>query len=271
MHGDSAISSPALDFLAAIAARERTGAFAMLDAADRDTLNRILRNYHDRGVTPGLERQARTFLISYRELNTYTRMLDAAEREQLDQILAAPVAEREVPWRWITIATAVIVGAGLAIGIGVVIASGAASNQSGPPPASSTVQQAAPPQMAPGSTDLQQLKQDYGPWRQLTPPDTGGPDLLLLQDGAYYASARWTVPPAATGWQTDLGGNVSSVQVSGNHASITDADGNPYTVGINQPFIVSGNPDTVLRVDPSGTVLSMSLAQATAVRQSLWK
>jgi hypothetical protein len=42
-------------------------------------------------------------------------------------------------------------------------------------------------------------------------------------------------------------------------------------VTINQAFIVASNPDTVLLISPSGTVLSMSLAQATAVRQPLGK
>ncbi len=42
-----------------------------------------------------------------------------------------------------------------------------------------------------------------------------------------------------------------------------------YTVGVNQAFIVSSNPSTVLLISPSSTVMSMTLAQATAVRQHL--
>jgi hypothetical protein len=38
-------------------------------------------------------------------------------------------------------------------------------------------------------------------------------------------------------------------------------------VAVDQPFIVSSNPDAVLLISPDGTVMSMSLAQATAVRQ----
>jgi hypothetical protein len=273
MHGDHAISSPALDFVATIAGRERMGAFAMLDRADRDALDRILRSYHERGVTASLERQARTFLISYRELNKYTRTLDSAEREKLDQLLGDPAPPRPVRWRWLAVAVAVVLAAGLAFAIRDLVT----PDQAGPPAASSAGQQAAGQQAAgqvpPGSTDLQLLKQDYGPWRQLTTEGADGTAqgawLLLLQDGAYFASTRWTVPPGVPGWQPDLGGNVSGVQLAGKHASITDADGNPYTIGINQPFIVAGNPETVLRVDPAGTVLSMSLAQATAVRQPL--
>ena len=122
--------------------------------------------------------------------------------------------------------------------------------------------------MAPGSTDLQALKQDFGPWRQ--PAGQGGnPALLLLQGGSAAASQRWTVPPTATWWAQDIGGNVTSVTGSGDYAAITDADGVSYTVGINQAFIFSSNPGTVLLISPSSTVMSMSLAQATAVRQPL--
>jgi hypothetical protein len=50
---------------------------------------------------------------------------------------------------------------------------------------------------------------------------------------------------------------------------IQDADGIGYTVGVNQAFIISSNPDTVLLVTPGSIVMSMPLAQATAVRQPL--
>lgn len=83
------------------------------------------------------------------------------------------------------------------------------------------------------------------------------------------ASERWTVPPTATWWARDIGGNVTSVATSGDYAAITDADGISYTVGINPAFVFSGNPGTVLLISPSSTVMSMSLAQATAARQPL--
>jgi hypothetical protein len=80
------------------------------------------------------------------------------------------------------------------------------------------------------------------------------------------------MPPWARRWTSaaqDLGGNVTSVTRSGDHASIEDADGIGYTVAVNQAFIISSNPDTVLLIAPSGTVMSMPLAQATAVRWPL--
>ena len=121
--------------------------------------------------------------------------------------------------------------------------------------------------VGPGSTELQALRQDFGPWRPLTGRLTDSPALLLLQSGGAVASQRWTVPSAATWWAQDIGGNVTSVARSGDQAAIADADGVDYTVGINQAFIISSNPGTVLLISPTNTVMSMSLAQATAVRQ----
>jgi hypothetical protein len=116
---------------------------------------------------------------------------------------------------------------------------------------------------------LQALRQDFGPWRPIAGRLMDVPALLLLQGGLASASEQWTVPPTAQWWAQDLGGNVASVVVSGDDATITDADGTEYTVGVNQAFIVSTNPGTVLLISPSSTVMSMSLAQATAVRQHL--
>ena len=84
---------------------------------------------------------------------------------------------------------------------------------------------------------MQALRQDFGPWRQLTGQLTDSPALLLLQSGGSYASERWTVPSTATWWTADIGGNVTSVKDTGGRAAITDADGVGYTVGINQAFI----------------------------------
>lgn len=176
-------------------------------------------------------------------------------------------------WNWRVVAVAAI-AVGAAAGLGVGVSGYAGSHQSGPPAATASGQavsgQTGTGQgVAPGSTDLQALRQDFGPWRQLTGRPTDSPALLLLQSGSSSASERWSVPSAATGWAPDLGGDVNSVAVSGDYATITDADGVEYTVGVNQAFIVSSNPGTVLLVTPGSAVMSMSLAQATAVRHSL--
>lgn len=175
-----------------------------------------------------------------------------------------------IRWRWNRRVGAITgIAVALAVGLGVGISSYAGSHQSGPPAATASGQSGAGQAVPPGSTDLQALRQDFGPWRPLAGRLTDSPALLLLQSGAASASQRWTVPPTATWWAQDIGGNVTSVARSGNQAAITDADGVDYTVGINQPFIISSNPGTVLLISPSSAVMSMSLAQATAVRQSL--
>lgn len=147
-----------------------------------------------------------------------------------------------------------------------------ASRQGSPPPG---VALPHPPaiQVPVGTTDLQNLKANYGPFTQLTPsderPQTGQPALLLLEAGGTFASQSWTVSSTASGWSEDIAGNVNNVDVKGDHADITNPDGAPYIVGINQPFVFSGNPGTVMLVDPTGVVKSMSTAQATAVRSHL--
>jgi hypothetical protein len=166
----------------------------------------------------------------------------------------------------VAVISAIAIGLAAALGIG--LASYVGSHQSGPPTATATGSSAAE-SVAPGSTDLQALRQDFGPWRQLADGSTESPALLLLENRADYASERWTVPSGATWWAQDLGGNVTSVTRSGDHASIEDADGIGYAVGVNQAFIISSNPGTVLLIAPSGIVMSMPLAQATAVRRPL--
>jgi hypothetical protein len=284
--GGPEFSSQVLEFLAVIRAKERLGAFAILDEGDRERLESLLRRYHDGGITGALEREARTFLVSYREMDKHAGVLDRAERDWLGEILDDPrgrgtAAGRDNPpgrdtplgrplrrLRWIVVMIAFLAAAGAATG------SYVTSHQSGPPPPV-VAQRQAVRNVPPESTDLQNLRQDYGPWRQLAPsgqrPATGIPALLLLEDGGYFASERWTVEPGASGWQQDIGGNVASASVTGDHADIRDADGNSYVVGINQPFIIAGNPGTVLLIDPAGTVRSMPLAQATAVRHLLGK
>lgn len=175
-----------------------------------------------------------------------------------------------ISWRWNRrLAAIAAVAICLAAGLGIGISSYVGSHQSGPPTATNSGRPGADQGVAPGSTELQAIRTDFGPWRQLSGRLTASPALLLLDSGAAYASKAWTVPPTATWWTQDLGGNVTSVVRSGEHATITDADGVDYTVGINQPFIISSNPGTVLRITRSSTVMSMSLAMATAVRQSL--
>ena len=183
----------------------------------------------------------------------------------------------EGPWGWPSIrlrwnrriATIAAIAIAIPAGLGVGISRYADSHLPGPPAATSAGGSGGVQAVPPASTDLQALRLDFGPWRQLAGRLTDSPALLLLQGGLASASERWTVPSTARWWAQDSGGNVTSVAVSGDDAAITDADGTEYTVGVNQAFIVSTNPGTVLLISRSGTVMSMSLAQATAVRQHL--
>jgi len=179
---------------------------------------------------------------------------------------------------WLTRARVITAAAAVVIVIAAVIIAvvGIEGNTHQGEPTPGTAQQNPPAQqIAPGTTDLQNLQKEWGPWQQLTPsdqsPQTGQPALLLLQTGGYFVSMSWTIPANSSGWQQDIGGNVSNVDVHGNYADITDADDNPYIVGINQPFIVSSNPDVVIKIDPTGNVWTMSLSQATALRLHLSK
>ena len=111
-------------------------------------------------------------------------------------------------WRLAALAAAAVV---LAAGVGIGISRVVSSHQSGPPAATASDPSGAGQSVPPGSTNLQELRSDFGPWRQLTGRVTDGTALLLLEGGDAYASERWTVPSTATGWAQDLGGNVASV------------------------------------------------------------
>jgi hypothetical protein len=284
---EPALPSTALDYLALVRAKEETTGLAILDPSDREWLDRLINEYETDGATAALLRRAHTFLVKYRETNSHGGVLDANEREQLDRILDEPERAQRQPrtsFRWPSIrigwiATAVLVV--LALVVIVVVHDRIASEQTGSP--TGTAQQQHPPaqQVAPGSTDLQNLRQDWAPWSELTPsdqqPQTGQPGLLLLENGGYFVS-KWTIstnPPAnKSQWQQDISGDVTNVDVhvtpnGTGYADITDSVDYPYIVGIDQPFIESNNPNTVLRVDDLGNVWFMTLAEATAARQPL--
>ena len=175
-----------------------------------------------------------------------------------------------IRWRWNwRVAGIAAIAIAVAAGLGAGISGYVGSHQSGPPAATSAGGSGGVQAVPPASTDLQALRHDFGPWRPLAGRLTDSPALVLLDGGGAFASERWTVPSTAQWWAQDMGGNVTSVVVSGETATITDADGVEYTVGVKQAFIVSSNPGAVLLISPSSTVMSMSLAQATAVRQHL--
>ena len=96
---------------------------------------------------------------------------------------------RGIEWKWNwRVAAIAAVAVGLAAGLGVGISSYVGSHQSGPPVATRTG--AGVQSVPPGSTDLQALRQDFGPWRQLTGPVTDSSALLLLQSGGWSFRLR---------------------------------------------------------------------------------
>jgi hypothetical protein len=291
-------SYPAVDFLRKVEVWQQdpggtAGIAVLLPANEEMTLEQLLASVRRDGASARLEAQARYWLIGYREANP---PLTAAQRSELDTLIAgAPVgpswralADSPPPGRrrytlrdhlnFRSPRSAALIGAAVLF-IAVVIAVGitlwGAAHPANPAPAGGTSQQQVQQQVPAGTTDLQNVESDWGPFTQLpasqADPQTGAPALLLLNAGGYYASQHWTVPAGDPGWTPDLSGSVASRDVHGNYVVITDADGNTWVVGTGQPFILASNPGTVLQVDRAGNVLSIpeSHAVSSGVRRPI--
>jgi hypothetical protein len=273
-------TTPALDFLRRVeiwqqAAGGTAGIAVPMPEGDDATLASILNQVRTAGGTTRLEAQARNWLIGYREMQP---PLTPSQAAQLGAVIdGMPSTEQAIqqspewrfprPSRVVQVILAVAVAALIALG-GVYLLIGSQPDNS-VQQGSQSQQHQAPQQVPPGSTDLQNFESDWGPFRQLAVsdqgPQTGAPALLLLNQGGYYQAKNWALPGNA-GWTADLGGNVQSVEVISHHADITDADGNLWVIGINQPFVFAGNPGTVLKIDPIGTVLAIPESHAIATR-----
>jgi hypothetical protein len=236
--------SPALDFCALIRAKEDTpggvGAFAILDAGDSAALRNLLNAYYHRaGPVTDLERQARGFLIRYREMERHQGVLNDGERAQLNEILDGtrrpePIIQRPALPLWkrpilATLATVAAVTGGVAL-------FQATHQHTGPAAAGQVNQHAPAQQVPPQATDLQRTERLLGPWQTIAPsaqrPQTAQPAVLLLQGGTTEASAKWIVPPKG-GWVPDQSASIGTVGMHGNWAQITDTDGTFYIVGTN--------------------------------------
>ena len=294
------IPTPALNFVQIVGAKQRTpggeaGVAVPLEEAERAALDQLLSEYARRSATASrtqlevFERRARDFLLVYQEREKYSPVLDDKERKRLNRILEGPRQQHNyarprrsstTPWSLPSLSRRAVywlIGAVLAIALGI---PGGFAIYNAVNPANPMQHGAAgpanPPAMriAPGTTDLQNLKQDWGPWQEIAPsdqmPQTGAPAFLLLENAGYFASQNWTIPANSSAWQEDLS-NVPHVDVKGHYADITDADDNPYVVGISQPFVFASNPGTVLKVDPTGAVWAIPEAHAVSdsVRQAV--
>jgi hypothetical protein len=273
--------NPALDFLRKVEIWQQPGTGGIPVSMPRQTdraLHSLLKEFWRDGPSAQLETQARSWLIGYRELSP---MLNEEQSAQLDvaidgrsKIKPADLLEDDsegthLP-KWALAIPVVLVVFLLAV-MGVSMWRDA--NPANPVQQGSQSQPHQPVQQVPaGTTDLENLISDWGPWRELPVsqqnPQSGAPALLLLNQGGYYASEKWTLLISKE-WTADLSGSVGGVTVQGTHALITDADGNLWTVGIRQPFVFASNPGTILMIDPAGDVLAMPEAHAVVVRVPL--
>ena len=268
-------ATPALDFLAFVQGRAETPGYNdVLGTQDLATIGRIIaaRDEH-RARSQLIRMQARLTDRAFLEPDDLAR-LEAATGIGRTPLRTRPQKPDWVIARlwWFIVFLGLVLGLVLGVTLGVIVPwvhNNVHNNAGGTPPAGAAPQHPPAVQVAPGYTDLQLFKQDWGPWQQLTPsdaaPQTGAPALLLLESGGYYTSP-WTVSPQARGWVQDIGGDVGTVNVHGDYIDFTDINGNPGIVRVDQPFVVSTNPLLVLRIDGTGTVYSMSQAQAIAMR-----
>ena len=286
--------TPALDFLRKVEVWQKTeggtaGVGVVMPAGEETTLDQLLATFRHTGPTTALEEQARYWLIGYRETERFSPTLTTDQKHELDTVIARLPSEsatvRLVPQPRRRVYSGpfpirIVLGAmfGLILALCLVVAGRAIWSTTHPansaPTGTQQVQQNPPAaQVQPGTTVLQNFMSDWGPWTQLPVsqqnPFSGAPALLFMDHGGYYASKDWTVPANSPAWSADLGGNVNNVDIQGNHALITDMDGDPYVVTINQAFVFASNPQTVLRIDPTGAVYSIPEAHAIAVRKSL--
>lgn len=280
--------TPALDFLRKVEVWQQApggtaGIAVLMPDREEATLEKILAEARKPGASRGwTEAWARNWLIGYREMNP---PLTGNQRAELDQVIDrsaglpyAQLGPRPGPRRagLPGYRFGVIIGASMAALIILALLIGQLVSGSKPPApvtGGGAAQQGQAQQQVPaGTTLLDNFKADWGPFTQLPvseqDPQTGAPALLFCENGGYY-TAKWSVPAADQVWSADLGGNIAAVDVHGNWALVTDADGNNWVVGTGQPFVIARNPTAVLRVDPAGTVLAIPESHAIAIRHHL--
>ena len=275
--------TPALDFCVKVNAwQEAEGGTAgirvPLPAGEDITLNQLLATLRASGPSETLEQQARYWLIGYREAEQLSPVLTAGQRAELSQVTAGiphstDAARRLAGLRQLLRLNRVALTVLAVVVLLLCTAIWRVTHPAGTSPAAAAPPAAGLQQVAPGSTPLQDFEHDWGPWTQLPAsqqdPQTGAPALLLLDQGRYLVSG-WVIPACVT-WNQDLSGDIAATEMHGSYALITDADGNLYVVGTGQPFVLSRDPGTILKVDPAGSTWSITTAHAAAVHRPLRK
>lgn len=135
------------------------------------------------------------------------------------------------------------------------------------------------PQETLSDNGLNQVKSVLGPFSVLNldatnpAPETHSPAMLILnEDGSTLASQSWTVPFDSTKWkQSGDPFQVRSKTVQSGYVVIGTNIRRTYVVGVNQPFIFAGDPETVYVVDAQGRFWFIATTPAEASRQALNK
>jgi hypothetical protein len=268
--------TPALDFCRKVQtwqgseANQAAGLVVVMNEREEDTLGRILSQAACGGSLTRLENEARLWLVGYRELEDDQRVLTENQRDELhavtDRLAREPRPRRQRRFsRPVMTALAVALAVTLGLGINAIVD---AAHPANPVPAGQAQPAAPPPAVQPGLTSLQQFRHDW------TVPagaqaDAGNPSGLVLLENNLYYPAPWFVPTHDAAWAQDTTGAVSSVRVTGETVTFTDGDGNTWTVGTDQPFVLAPDPGTIHRIDSASTVWSMPASHGITVREHL--
>ena len=233
--------------------------YNILPEKDRKEIDSIVALYEQHGMNDTLRRRIHSQLVrlgqNYAFLDTGQRkeLLDAIRAERSSTALSRPGAGRVLILGCLAVVFAVIL----------TVTAYSLQNRNPSPPPAGTIQQNQQKQIPVQNTALQQFQADWGPFQQITSnPDSDY--LLLLQSGNTFQS-HWVLPEDRQ-WAPDITGDIPSADIHGPYADITDQSGLPYTVRIGEPFVLAGNPQIILRVDPAGNVYYMSIAHGASIR-----
>ena len=123
-------------------------------------------------------------------------------------------------------------------------------------------------------TTLQVVENGLGPFKVVTGSGSASKAassavLLLGEDGSTKASTAWKVAIDPKVWSDKGSFWIRGVQVNDDHVVFKTATDKIFGAGVNQPFVLGAAPDSVICVDATGTVHTVSLAQAIRLREPL--
>jgi hypothetical protein len=282
-------ATPALDFCRKVQAWQESdanktaGLVVIMPDREQSELGAILTEAGTVGNLNWSENRARRWLVGYREMENDQRVLTPAQRAELNDIVRQVTAEdrltgtRTASWkplqrplipRKVPLILAAILAV-LAAVLGIRAATGSGSSQVSPPAAGAPANPAGVPQVAPVLTPLQQFRQDWNVPAGAQ-ASAGNPAALVLLDNGLYYPASWAIPAGDAAWAPDITGTLTGLPiVHGGQADVTDSDGTTWTIAVGQPFVLSSDPGTVLRVLRDATVQSMPASHAIVIRRHI--